>query len=82
MQASEVERRFDTLVVAFRVKNTLELNGGKYACLPCRKIFRSAEYLNLHFDRAHPQELQELKVRAQQEAAARIWKLSVEQSES
>jgi hypothetical protein len=78
----EVAKRFEALVLGFRVKNALTLGNGKCACVLCRKMFRSTEYLDLHFDRAHPQELRELQNRAEQDIASRMRKLQGDHSDS
>lgn len=62
-----VEQRFRTLMIRFRINHTMELDGGRCACVTCKKLFRTMEYLNMHFERKHAIELQELRKRAQHE---------------
>jgi hypothetical protein len=64
------ESRFRELLLSFRIRNTLELDNGKCACLSCRTLFRSIEYLNMHFERCHALELQALKKRSQSSPVA------------
>jgi hypothetical protein len=63
--------RYRDLLLSFRIKNTLKLDGGKCACLPCRKLFRSLDFLNLHFKRSHALELHALKQQGQTEPSLR-----------
>jgi hypothetical protein len=46
---------------SFGIQRTVELENGKCACIECRKLFRSKEFLNLHFDRMHSLEILALK---------------------
>jgi hypothetical protein len=52
------------LLLRFRARNTLELKDGKCACVSCRKLFRSIEFLSLHFEKMHALEILALKQRA------------------
>jgi hypothetical protein len=55
--------RWDEALLEFRIRHTLDLGNGKCACTGCRKLFRSKEFLNMHFDRMHALELLALKQR-------------------
>jgi hypothetical protein len=63
--------RYRDLLLSFRIKNTLRLDGGRCACLLCRKLFRSIDFLNLHFERSHALELQALKQQSQADPSLR-----------
>jgi hypothetical protein len=63
--------RYRNLLFSFRIKNTLKLEDGKCACLSCRKLFRSVDFLILHFERSHALELQALKQQSQAEPPSR-----------
>lgn len=56
-----VWEKYQELLSEFIVKNTLELKEGKCACKICKKLFRSSEYLRLHFSNSHSKELKQLE---------------------
>ena len=62
--SAEAEKRYKALLLSFRIANTLELSDGRCACISCQKLFRSMKYLNMHFERIHALELQELESRS------------------
>ena len=63
--------RYRALLLSFRINNTLELSNGRCACISCQKLFRSMEYLNMHFENHHALELQELQQRSRHEVASK-----------
>lgn len=67
--SEEQEKRYRALLLSFRITNTLELSDGRCACISCQKLFRSMEYLNMHFERMHALELQELEHRSKADTA-------------
>lgn len=66
MMEGEILRRYNTLLMEFKIQHTLELKSGKCACVKCQKLFRSMEYLRLHFEREHSAELKELENKAKE----------------
>ena len=58
------ERKYQELLSNFRNKNTIKLKEGKCACRICHKLFRSLEYLRLHFINSHSSELKQLEEQA------------------
>lgn len=70
MDENQSEKRYRAFLLSFRIANTLELTNGRCACISCQKLFRSVEYLNMHFERAHALELQELEHRSKTETGS------------
>lgn len=67
----EANNRYRALLLSFRINNTLELSNGRCACISCQKLFRSIEYLNLHFENHHALELQQLQQRSKHEVESK-----------
>lgn len=63
--------RYRALLLSFRINNTLELSNGRCACISCQKLFRSIEYLYLHFENHHALELQKLQQRSKHEVESK-----------
>ncbi|KAK8893415.1 hypothetical protein M9Y10_021835 [Tritrichomonas musculus] len=63
--------RYRELLLSFRITNTLELGDGRCACISCQKLFRSIEYLYLHFENHHALELQKLLQRSKHEVTSK-----------
>ena len=57
----EEKRRYNELLMKYKARNTLELKDGKCACVKCKKLFRSYDFLNIHFNTKHAADLKNLE---------------------
>ena len=60
-----IEKRFHDLEMSFFIQNSLLLKNGHCACISCQKQFLNAEFLQIHFNKVHQQQIQALHEKAE-----------------
>ena len=55
------EKKYRELLIIYKLENSIELPNGKCICKKCKKLFRTSEFLKIHFDSIHFLDLKEIE---------------------